>query len=126
MMIEGSKIHGKESFNEKIVEELKKLAIQAANGKIEALMIVPIGENDTTPKVFSPEGGEGSAKLRALLNVLAAQTLGKMLEDELNKEDNYILQNEEVLRELASTTMATGLVVAQKAFALNREGEDDE
>lgn len=126
MMIEGSKIHGKESFNEKIVEELKKLAIQAANGKIEALMIVPIGENDTTPKVFSPEGGEGSAKLRALLNVLAAQTLGKMLEDELNKEDNYILQNEELLRELASTTMATGLVVAQKSFALNREGEDDE
>lgn len=126
MMIEGSKIHGKKSFNAKIVEELKNLAIQAANGKIEALMIIPIGENDTIPKVFSPEGGEESAKLRALLNVLAAQTLGKMLEDELNKEDNYILQNEELLRELASTTMATGLVVTQKAFALNSEGEDDE
>ena len=44
----------------------------------------------------------------------------------MGKEDNYILQNEELLRELASTTMATGLVVTQKAFALNSEGEDDE
>lgn len=54
-----------------------------------------------------------------------AQVLGNLLELEINKDDSYVEKNEELLREVASSTMAAGLLITQKAFK-GSQGENDE
>ena len=120
-----NEFHSNEEYNNVIVNELKKLAFKAAKGEIAGLLIVPVSEDDSNAMVFSPDGSEGAANVRAQLHLSTAQVLGNLLELEIYKDDSYVEKNEELLREVASSTMAAGLLITQKALK-GSEGEDDE
>lgn len=120
-----NEFHSNEEYNNVIVNELKKLALKAAKGEIAGLLIVPVSEDDSNAMVFSPDGSEGAANVRAQLHLSTAQVLGNLLELEIYKDDSYVEKNEELLREVASSTMAAGLLITQKALK-GSEGEDDE
>lgn len=120
-----NEFYSNEEYNNVIVNELKKLALKAAKGEIAGLLIVPVSEDDSNAMVFSPDGSEGAANVRAQLHLSTAQVLGNLLELEIYKDDSYVEKNEELLREVASSTMAAGLLITQKALK-GSEGEDDE
>lgn len=120
-----NEFYSNEEYNNVIVNELKKLAFKAAKGEIAGLLIVPVDEDEFNAMVFSPDGSEGAANVRAQLHLSTAQVLGNLLELEINKDDSYVEKNEELLREVASSTMAAGLLITQKAFK-GSQGENDE